>query len=123
MKQILIIEDNPDNMKLMTFILEKNGFQTLKAFTGQDGIDMTREKTPDLVLLDIQLPDMDGIEVLKAIRSCGTDKALPVIAVTSYAMDGDRQRLMASGCTGYIEKPINPLTIIAEIQRYAGELS
>jgi len=123
MKQILIIEDNPDNMKLMTFILEKNGFQTLKAFTGQDGIDMAREKTPDLVLLDIQLPDMDGIEVLKAIRSCGTDKALPVIAVTSYAMDGDRQRLMASGCTGYIEKPINPLTIIAEIQRYAGELS
>ena len=121
MKKVLIIEDNADNMKLITFILTKNGYQAIEAFSGQEGINMTLQELPDLVLLDIQLPDMDGIEVLTAIRRSKTDGKPPIVAVTSYAMSGDRQRLLAAGCTGYIEKPINPETIMQEIRRYMGE--
>jgi two-component system cell cycle response regulator DivK len=121
MKRVLIIEDNEDNMKLISFILENHGFYTLKAASGQEGIDMVLHEKPDLVLLDIQLPDMDGLEVLRAIRALEANDDLPVIAVTSYAMSGDRERLLAAGCNGYIEKPINPDTIIAEIRRFTGE--
>lgn len=121
MKKILVIEDNADNMKLITFILAKHGYQTLEAFSGREGIDMALIELPDLVLLDIQLPDMNGIEVLRAIRRCEVDSQLPIVAVTSFAMSGDRQRLMAAGCTGYIEKPINPATIMDQIRRYAKE--
>lgn len=120
MKRVLIIEDNEDNMELITFILEKHGFSTLKAASGREGIDMALREKPDLVLLDIQLPDMNGFEVLRSIRFSETDGDLPIIAVTSYAMSGDRERLLAAGCNGYIEKPINPDTIIAEIRRYTG---
>jgi two-component system cell cycle response regulator DivK len=123
MKTILVVEDNADNMKLITFILAKNGYETLEAFTGQEGIDLAIKVLPDLVLLDIQLPDMNGIEVLRAIRESEADGRLPIVAVTSFAMSGDRQRLMKAGCTGYIEKPINPETIMDEIRRYAGEAS
>ncbi len=121
MKTILIIEDNDDNMKLICFILEKNGYSTIRAVTGRDGINMALKDKPDLVLLDIQLPDMNGIEVLKAIRNSEADGSLPIIAVTSFAMSGDRQHLLSAGCNGYIEKPINPETIIEEIRLYAGE--
>lgn len=120
MQRVLIIEDNEDNMKLITFILERHGYRTLRAETGREGIEQVRREKPDLVLLDIQLPDMDGIEVLKAIRCSEADGDLPIIAVTSYAMSGDRQHLMDAGCNGYIEKPINPQTIVDEIRRYAG---
>lgn len=120
MKKILVIEDNADNMKLITFIITKSGYQAIEAFSGQEGIRMALTQAPDLVLLDIQLPDMTGIEVLKAIRSAEIDEKLPVVAVTSFAMSGDRQRLLAAGCTGYIEKPINPETIMDEIRGYAG---
>ena len=123
MKTILIIEDNPDNMKLITFILEKHGYRTIAAFSGREGIDLVFKESPDVVLLDIQLPDMNGLDVLKAIRSSEADSHLPIVAVTSFAMSGDRQRLMAAGCTGYIEKPINPDTIMHEIRRYAGDPS
>jgi len=123
MKTILVIEDNPDNMKMITFILEKNGYKTLSAFTGKDGIDLAKMELPDLILLDIQLPDMDGTDVLKAIRNSDTDIPLPIVAVTSYAMSGDRQKLLAAGCNGYLEKPINPGNIVEEIKTYLGELS
>lgn len=121
MKRALIIEDNEDNMKLIAFILEKHGFSTLEAASGQEGIDMVLKEKPDLVLLDIQLPDIDGLKVLMAIRASEADGGLPIIAITSYAMSGDRERLLAAGCNGYIEKPINPDTIIAEIRRFIGE--
>jgi len=123
MKTILIIEDNEDNMKLMAFILEKNGYRVSRAVSGREGIEKALNTTPDLVLLDIQLPDMNGIDVLKAIRASAEGGGLPIVAVTSFAMSGDRQRLLDAGCTGYIEKPINPETIMAEIRHYAGESS
>jgi CheY-like chemotaxis protein len=114
--KVLIIEDNENNMELITFILELAGYETLKAFNGSDGIYTAIHADPDFVLLDIQLPDMDGSDVLIAIRENASTLELPVIAVTSYAMSGDREKLIAKGCTGYIEKPINPETIITDIR-------
>ncbi len=115
-KKVLVIEDTPDNMKLVCFILESNGYATIKAETGRKGIDMAVAEKPDFIILDIQLPDMDGIEVLKAIRKSGADYKEPIIAMTSYAMSGDKERLLAAGCNGYIEKPIDPVKIMDQIK-------
>ncbi len=115
-KKVLIIEDNENNMELMTFILELHGYEIMKAYNATDGIHAALNNHPDFVLLDIQLPDMDGSEALVIIRKQETSSPLPIIAVTSYAMSGDKEKLLAKGCTGYIEKPINPETIIQDIQ-------
>ena len=120
MQRVLVIEDNEDNMKLITFILEKNSYQTITAETGAQGVSMAISEKPDLILLDIQLPDINGLDVLKAIRKSESDGSIPVIAVTSFAMSGDRERLLEAGCNGYIEKPINPETFVAEIRQVTG---
>ncbi len=122
MQTVLVIEDNEDNMKLITFILEKNGYQTITAETGAQGIQMAISEKPDLILLDIQLPDMNGLDVLKAIRNSESNGGIPIIAVTSFAMSGDRERLLDAGCNGYIEKPINPETFIFEIRQVTGDI-
>ena len=116
MQTALVIEDNENNMELITFILEAHGYQTLRAMTGSEGIAVALSAAPDFVLLDIQLPDMDGAEALKAIRATELGRHMPIIAVTSYAMSGDMDRLLAAGCNGYIEKPIDPLLIINQVQ-------
>lgn len=117
MPTALIIEDTPDNMKLITFILNKNGYGTIEAETGQKGIDLAlATPQPDFVILDIQLPDMSGNDVLAAIRSSEANGSIPIIAMTSYAMSGDRERLLSAGCNGYIEKPIDPMTVMAQIR-------
>ena len=121
MKTALVIEDNKDNMKLITFILEKNGYSTIRAEDGKTGIELALKEKPDFILLDIQLPDMDGQDVLKEIRKSEADGEIPVIAVTSYAMSGDRERLLEAGCNGYIEKPIDPVNIMNQIRKVIGE--
>ena len=121
MKTALVIEDNVDNMKLITFILEKNGYSTLKAENGKMGIELAIKERPDFVLLDIQLPDMNGLEVLKELRISEIDGEIPIIAITSYAMSGDRERLIGAGCNGYIEKPIDPVNIIDQIKKVIGD--
>ena len=121
MKTALVIEDNEDNMKLITFILEKNGYSTIMAENGKTGIELAIKERPDFILLDIQLPDVDGMEVLKAIRGSEANGEIPIIAITSYAMSGDREKLLQAGCNGYIEKPIDPETIIAQIKQFTGE--
>ena len=105
MKTALVIEDNEDNLKLITFILQKNGYRTMEAENGQEGIAMVSREKPDFIILDIQLPDIDGEEVLREIRMLESGGAIPVVAMTSFAMSGDRERLLAAGCNGYIEKP------------------
>ena len=102
MQTALIVEDNENNMELITFILEAHGYGTLRAMTGSEGIALALSAMPDFILLDIQLPDMDGEEVLKAIRSTEAGRHMPVIAVTSYAMSGDHDRLVGAGCNGFI---------------------
>jgi len=117
-KNILLIEDNEQNSYLTTFLLETNGMNVVTAADGATGIDLTKKLLPDLILLDIQLPMMDGYAVATALRKIESLKQVPIIAVTSYAMVGDREKCLAAGCNGYIEKPINPETFVAEISLY-----
>ena len=114
----LVIEDNEQNLYLVTFILEKSGYEVVQARDGRDGIALAAQVAPVLILLDIQLPGMNGYEVAQALRSNPALKAVPIVAVTSYAMVGDRERALEAGCSGYIEKPINPETFLKDIERY-----
>ncbi len=123
MKTVLVIEDNEDNVILIAFILEKNGYNVIKAETGQQGFDVALEARPDFIILDIQLPDLDGLEVLQKIRNSEIDGNIPVIAMTSYAMVGDHEKMMAAGCNGYIEKPIDPEKVMSQIREIIGEES
>jgi len=116
MSKILIVEDNEKNLYLMKFILEKNGHETISAVNGEDGVAAATQGEADIVLMDIQLPDIDGLQAVRRIRASGSD--VPIIAVTSYAMAGDREKALDAGCNGYITKPINPRTIIAEVEKY-----
>jgi two-component system cell cycle response regulator DivK len=115
---IIIIEDNEQNMYLMKFLLEKNGYSVIEAPSAADGIAKVTALKPHAVLLDIQLPDMDGYAVARHLRTFKDVEAIPIIAVTSYAMVGDREAALAAGCTGYIEKPINPETFIDQLRQY-----
>jgi CheY-like chemotaxis protein len=116
--RILYIEDNEQNMYLVTFLLERKGYEVLQAYDGQEGIATAFREKPDLILLDIQLPTMDGYTVARALRNnLGVIKT-PIVALTSYAMAGVREKALSSGCTGYIEKPINPDTFLNQIGIY-----
>jgi two-component system, cell cycle response regulator DivK len=120
MSTALIIEDNVDNLELIKFILEQAHYKTRFVMTGLEGVQQVITIPPDFVILDIQLPDINGLEVLRRIRAHPVGKDIPVIAMTSYAMSGDKERLMAAGCTAYIEKPINPVLVIGQIQEIIG---
>jgi two-component system, cell cycle response regulator DivK len=121
MKTALIIEDNENNLELIKFILEQANYKTRFAMTGLAGVQQALTIPPDFVILDIQLPDINGLEVLKRIRAHPVGKDIPVIAMTSYAMSGDKERLMEAGCTGYIEKPIDPMLVIGQIEKVIGK--
>jgi two-component system cell cycle response regulator DivK len=112
---ILLIEDNEQNCYLMTFLLESYKFSVVVANDGLTGIELAEQIKPDLILLDIQLPSMDGYDVAKSLRGIESLQMVPIVAVTSYAMVGDREKCLAAGCNGYIEKPINPETFVKEI--------
>jgi len=122
-KRVLVIEDNEKNMYLMTFLLEKMGHRVLQAVTGEEGVETAEREVPDLVLMDIQLPGIDGFEATRRIRASVAAREVPIVAVTSFAMTGDRERLLAAGCNGYIEKPIDPDAIRAQISGFLGEAS
>jgi len=113
----LIIEDNENNLELIRFILEEANYKTRFAMTGLEGVKQATTIPPDFIILDIQLPDINGLEVLKRIRAHPAGKNIPIIAMTSYAMSGDRERLLAAGCTSYIEKPIDPMLVIQQIEQ------
>ena len=117
-RKILVIEDNEQNMYLVNFILEKYGFQVIQSSDGVQGISQARQQQPDLILLDIQLPIMDGYAVARELRKIEWLAKVPIVAVTSYAMPGDRENALAAGCSGYIEKPIDPDTFITQIEQY-----
>jgi two-component system cell cycle response regulator DivK len=115
---ILVIEDNEQNLYLMRFLLEAHGFQVVEARDGRTGLELAARLQPPLILLDIQLPVMDGYAVLEALRKTAGLNQVPIIAVTSYAMLGDREKCLASGATDYLEKPINPDTFVAQIRTH-----
>jgi two-component system, cell cycle response regulator DivK len=116
--KILIIEDNEQNMYMLSFLLESNNYEVIQSSNGVNGIIMAKESKPDIILLDIQLPGMDGYTVASKLRENKELKNTPIIAVTSYAMQGDREKVIESGATGYIEKPINPETFISQMKSF-----
>ncbi|MBN2158764.1 MAG: response regulator [Spirochaetes bacterium] len=117
-RTILLIEDNEQNRYLATFLLKKQGYTVVAAPDGPSGIDLAVQGGYDLIVLDILLPGMDGYAVARALRDNTATRDIPVVAVTSYAMVGDREKAIAAGCNGYIEKPIDPETFVSEIERY-----
>ena len=118
MKKVLVIEDNETNLYLMRTILQKLGFQVIEAQDGFSGVELAIAEKPDLILMDIQLPVLDGYGATKKIRAIEETKDIPIIAITSYAMLGDKERILNAGCTAYIEKPIEPKSFIEEVKKY-----
>lgn len=113
---ILVVEDNEKNRKLVRDVLTFKGYQVVEAETGEDGVRLARERSPRLVLMDIQLPGIDGIEALRRLRADDTTRAIPVLAVTASAMDRDRQKIMAAGFDGYQSKPLNVKEFLAAVE-------
>lgn len=122
MKTVLLVEDNPQNAYLMTYLLEKNGYQVVHARDGAEGLERASKMKarPCAVVLDIQLPFMDGHDVARSLRAQPSLAGIAIIAVTSYAMPGDREKAFAAGCNGYMQKPVNPDTFVAELEHLAG---
>jgi CheY-like chemotaxis protein len=117
-RKILLVEDNPQNRYLAMFLLERSGYAVITTADGREALDIAIQQNPLAVLLDIQLPGMDGYAVARALRGIPAFGDTPIIAVTSYAMPADRDKALAAGCVGYIEKPIDPESFVAEIERY-----
>jgi CheY-like chemotaxis protein len=115
---ILVIEDNEKNRYLVTFILERHGYRVVQARDGREGVELAAQVEPALIVLDIQLPVMDGYAVARELRSNPALADVPIVAVTSYAMAGDREQILAAGCTGYLEKPINPEMFVDQIEEH-----
>jgi two-component system, cell cycle response regulator DivK len=115
---ILIVEDNDKNLKLARDVLQYRGFRTLEAMTAADGIALAVEHRPDLVLMDIQLPDTDGISALRQLRTEAATRAIPVVAFTASVMQADRQRLAAAGFDGFLAKPIDVKVFADQVERY-----
>jgi two-component system, cell cycle response regulator DivK len=120
MKKVLVIEDNKDNLMLITMALEYAGYQVISEGTGEEGIQTALKERPFFILMDINLPGIDGLETTRRIRATDIGNSIPIIAITSYAMLGDREKILAAECNGYFEKPIDPLTIINKIHKIIG---
>lgn len=120
-KRILLIEDNAQNRYLASFLMEARGWEMVHAEDGPTGITLAGQVAPAIILLDIQLPGMDGYAVARALRQDAKLAMIPIVAVTSYAMPGDRERCMEAGCNGYIEKPIDPGTFGQEVEQFVKE--
>jgi len=116
--KILVIEDNEQNLYLLTFILKNNGYEVVQARDGREGIELAGRVKPALILLDIQLPVMDGYTMARELKSNPALADVPILAVTSYAMAGDREKCLGAGCVGYLTKPIDPETFVAEMEKY-----
>lgn len=117
MKQtILIIEDNEQNMYMLSYLLEQSNYTIIKAYNGKDGLKLAHENHPEIILIDIQLPDMDGYEICNKLSHNGLPKSTVIIAVTSYAMGGDKEKALEAGADGYLEKPINPDTFVNQME-------
>lgn len=117
-KTILIVEDNELNMKLFNDLLEAHGYRVVQTRDGLSALDLARQHKPDLILMDIQLPEVSGIEVTKWLKEDDTLKAIPVIAVTAFAMKGDEQKIREGGCEAYISKPISVLSFLQTIDKF-----
>lgn len=118
--RILVVEDNDMNMQLVEFLLEEGGFDIVKAASGEEALEITRSAVgaPDLILMDIHLPGMDGLSVVRAMKTDDRTRRVPILALTAHAMRGDKDRFLEAGCDGYISKPIDVKTFISSIEQY-----
>ena len=120
-KTVLIVEDNELNMKLFHDLLEAHGINTVETNNGKNVLDLAREHNPDLILMDIQLPEVSGLEITKWLKDDEELKSIPVVAVTAFAMKGDEQKIREGGCEDYISKPISVAHFMEVVQRYVGK--
>lgn len=119
-KTVMIVEDNELNMKLFHDLLEAHGYRTVETRNGIEAMALAREHKPDLILMDIQLPEVSGLEVTKWLKADDELKSIPVVAVTAFAMKGDEERIRAGGCEAYLSKPISVAKFLATVREYAG---
>src|SRR3954467_2127165 len=119
-KRVLIVEDNELNMKLFHDLLDAQGYETLQTREGLQALSLARQHKPDLILMDIQLPEVSGLEVTKWLKEDPELKAIPVVAVTAFAMKGDEERIREGGCEAYLSKPISVAKFIETIRRFLG---
>ena len=117
-KTILIVEDNELNMKLFNDLLQAHGYNTLQAKDGRVVVDLTRKNRPDLILMDIQLPEISGLEITKMLKADDDLSSIPVVAITAFAMKGDEQKIRNGGCDGYIAKPISVASFLQTVSRF-----
>lgn len=122
MKRILVVDDNETNLYLIHFIMNKMGCEIIEARDGYEGVNKALQEKPDLIIMDIQLPGIDGHEATRRIRASDEGKDVPIIALTSFAMPADKELALAAGCTGYIPKPINVQSFMKEMNRYLKEI-
>jgi two-component system, cell cycle response regulator DivK len=117
-ERVLVVEDNSKNMKLFRDVLTATGYRTLEATTGAGAVELAAEHVPDLVLMDIQLPDFDGSEALSRLRADERTASIPVLALTAQAMHGDRERFLAAGFDGYVSKPVDVVELLGTVRQY-----
>ena len=120
-ERVLVVEDNEMNMKLFRDVLQATGYRTLEATAGREAVQLATEHAPDLVLMDIQLPDIDGVEALRRLRSDERTASIPVLALTAQAMHGDHERFLAAGFDGYVSKPVNVVEFVGTVRQHCGE--
>jgi len=117
-KMILIVEDEPKNLTLLRDLLQVSGYSTIEATDGEKGVELAKSKKPDLILMDIQLPKMDGLEATRILKADTTTRNIPILALTSYAMKGDEERILEVGCDGYLAKPFDIQELLKTVAEY-----
>jgi two-component system cell cycle response regulator DivK len=120
-KRVLIVEDNELNMKLFNDLLESNGYATIQTRSGADALDLTRKYRPDLILMDIQLPEVSGLQVIQWLKEDADLKTIPVIAITAFAMKGDEEKIRQGGCEAYLSKPISVVKFLETVRTYLAD--
>jgi two-component system cell cycle response regulator DivK len=120
-KRILIVEDNDLNLKLFRDLLNAHGYETIETKEGLEAITITKRERPDLVLMDIQLPEISGLDVTRRIKADDSIRDIPIIAVTAFAMKDDEEKILAAGCQAYLSKPISIMSFLATVRQYLGE--
>lgn len=117
-RRILVVEDNAKNLKLVRDVLQFSGYEVTEARSGEEGVELARNRTPDLILMDLQLPGIDGVEALRLLRENPATRSVPVVAVTAFAMKNDRDRALLAGFNGYVEKPISVRALPSQVKNF-----
>mgnify|MGYP001042077678 FL=1 len=119
-KTVLLVEDNEDNLVVYRTILDHVGYNVLEARDGEEGVSRARQEHPDLILMDISIPKIDGWEATRRLKADEATRDIPIIALTAHALEEDRERAIAAGCDGYLAKPVEPRRVVEEVQRFVG---